>query len=290
MKYLWILIALAVIALGVTVGINTEQEEVNPNFTYDLSDPLERIKLPKDLKEISGLCWWDDHEVAGIQDEDGFVFIIDTKKEKVEQREKFTKDGDYEGIALVGKKLYITRSDGRIFRIKDYDKKDQKTKVYKTPLDYDNDVEGLCYDEISNSLLLLCKDRSGLKKHKKHKRSVYAFSLETKELRKKPWMQIDTRGLSDFVTEQTGRKKEKNFMPSGIEIHPKTGNIFIISSVGELIVEIDREGNLISCSALPKGTFSQPEGITFDPEGFLYISNEGRDGAADILKFGPATP
>lgn len=286
MKYLWTLAALAVVALGVSIGMNSGELEVNPDFTYDLSSPLEKIKLPKELKEISGLTWWDKNEVAGIQDEDGFVFIIDVKKEKIEEKEKFTKDGDYEGIAVVGKKLYITRSDGKLFRIKSFDRKDQSTKSYKTPLDYSNDVEGLCYDASENALLLICKDKAGLKKTKKNKRAIYAFDLESKELRKKPWMMIDLRDLEKFVKSNTGAEKMPHFMPSGIEISPTSGNIFVISSSGHLILEMKRDGSFVSCSPLPKSKFLQPEGITFDPEGNLYISNEGKDGAANILKFG----
>jgi uncharacterized protein YjiK len=290
MKYLWTIAALAILALGVSIGINVKDFVTNPDFTYNLAEPLETIKLPKALKEISGLTWWDDNQVAGIQDEDGFVFIIDVNKEEIVEREKFTKDGDYEGIALAKNKLYITRSDGKLFRVKSFDKKDQKTKDYKTDLGYANDIEGLCYDPIDDALLLVCKEKSGIKKNKKHKRAIFAFDLKTKELRKKPWMLIDTRELKQFVFNETGSDKKFNFRPSGIEVHPITGNLFIISAVGHLIIEIDRTGKFIACSHLPRKDFKQPEGITFDPEGNLYISNEGRDKSANILKFGANFP
>jgi uncharacterized protein YjiK len=287
MKYLWLGTGLSVIALTIVLGLSHVDQETNPAFPFDLANPSEVVKLPSDLREISGLAWWDDHKLAGIQDEDGFIFIINLKKQKVKDREKFTKDGDYEGIAKVGKKIYITRSDGQLYRVKSFDKKDQKTKDYNTPLKHSHDVEGLCYDQLSNNLLLACKDKSGIEKHKKHRRSIFAFDLDTKKLVKKPWMTIDTREIQRFAAEDAGYDRSFNFMPSGIEVHPTTGHIFIISSPAQLIVEIDREGAFISSSFLPREDFVQPEGITFDPDGNLYISNEGRGQAANIMKFVP---
>jgi len=37
--------------------------------------------------------------------------------------------------------------------------------------------------------------------------------------------------------------------------------------------------------ALDPVLFNQPEGLTFAPNGDLYISNEGGEGVATILKF-----
>ena len=125
----------------------TDMSDVASALPYNLTQPDQKIKLPDRLREISGLTWWDDHQLAGVQDEDGYIFIIDTISGDVVEQEKFQKDGDYEGIARVGKKLYIARSDGNLFKVKDFDEKDQKTKEYKTKLSAANDVEDLYYSK-----------------------------------------------------------------------------------------------------------------------------------------------
>ena len=73
--------------------------------------------------------------------------------------------------------------------------------------------------------------------------------------------------------------------PSGIEIHPLNQHIYIITSVGKLLIVLDKKGRLIDVAKLPKKLFKQAEGISFDTNGDLYISNEGVSGRGNILKF-----
>ena len=61
----------------------------------------------------------------------------------------------------------------------------------------------------------------------------------------------------------------------------------MISSVGKLLVVLDRDGYILGVHALDPNLFRQPEGICFSPEGDLYISNEGRGGKGYVLKFKP---
>ncbi|NNF02647.1 MAG: hypothetical protein HKN22_08170, partial [Bacteroidia bacterium] len=62
-------------------------------------------------------------------------------------------------------------------------------------------------------------------------------------------------------------------------------DIYILSSVGELILILDDKGNFKNCSGLPDELFLQPEGICFDDDAVLYIANEGHDKKARLLKF-----
>jgi hypothetical protein len=48
---------------------------------------------------------------------------------------------------------------------------------------------------------------------------------------------------------------------------------------------LDRNGELIRLYSLKPKLFTQPEGIAFEPDGDLLISNEGKGGKAEILKF-----
>ena len=75
------------------------------------------------------------------------------------------------------------------------------------------------------------------------------------------------------------------FMPSGIAIHPDTKDVFLISSVGKLLVVLNKNGKIIDMAPLKRSLFRQPEGITFDKEGNMFISSEGRGKKGYILKF-----
>jgi DNA-binding beta-propeller fold protein YncE len=70
-----------------------------------------------------------------------------------------------------------------------------------------------------------------------------------------------------------------------LAIHPFTRDIYVIASVGKLLVVLNPEGKIKHVIKLPVSVFKQPEGIAFDSAGNLFITNEGRNGKGNILKF-----
>ena len=82
-------------------------------------------------------------------------------------------------------------------------------------------------------------------------------------------------------------KDKLEFAPSGIAVHPKTQNIYVLSSQGKTLVVLHSDGQIAHIEKLEKEIHPQPEGICFDQEGNLFISNEGKeeDGVGKIYKF-----
>ena len=75
------------------------------------------------------------------------------------------------------------------------------------------------------------------------------------------------------------------FKPSAAGINPVNGKLYIVASVGKLLVIADKNGKVEQAIRLDPVMYNQPEGMTFAPNGDLYISNEGGEGIATILKF-----
>jgi uncharacterized protein YjiK len=75
------------------------------------------------------------------------------------------------------------------------------------------------------------------------------------------------------------------FSPSAIAVHPITGEIYVTSSKGKLLLVLDRQGRIVHLEKLKKSLHTQPEGICFDADGTMFIANEGKDGKAKIYKF-----
>ena len=75
------------------------------------------------------------------------------------------------------------------------------------------------------------------------------------------------------------------FKPSAAGINPANGKLYIVASVGKLLVVADKDGKVEQVFKLDPTMYNQPEGMTFAPNGDLYISNEGGEGIATILKF-----
>lgn len=235
---------------------------------------IRKWDMPAELKEISALCYMDEHRFLTVQDEVGTVFIYNTETEKVEKKIPFTGKGDFEGIALKEKTAYVMRADGRIFEV-DLEKPGQGAKELKTSLTAKHDVEGFCYDKDNDRLLLAIKnvEPGGGADYK----GIYAFDLKEKTFIEEPVIKID---LNDPAFE--GGKK-KSVMPSSITIHPASKDIYITDGPKSKLLIIDRSGKVKNFIALGKD-FTQPEGITFSPGGQLYISNEGTREPGNIIE------
>jgi SdiA-regulated len=248
-----------------------KQKSPEGTFSYDLTLPDKIYTMPKHLKEISGLDYIAENTIACIEDKHGMIYIYDLKEENITERIFFGENGDYEDLSKVGEAYYVLRSDGAIFRVSG-----QKTSLYQTTLNEENNTEGLCYDRKNNSLLVACKDDPGNQIPKNYK-AVYKFRLKDFSLSEKPLFNIS---IDDIILPQANKNfvsDEKHFSPSGIAIHPVTGNIFIISSRGNILIEVHRFGRILHAEKIYNKLFPQPEGICFTPEGDLMISNEGKD-------------
>ncbi len=66
------------------------------------------------------------------------------------------------------------------------------------------------------------------------------------------------------------------FHPSALAQNPLTREWFVLSSVNKLLVITDENWKVKSVYPLDPSVFNQPEGIAFDQQQNLYISNEHR--------------
>lgn len=247
---------------------------------YDLSQPTERYKMPGDLTEISGLSYYKPGKLACIQDELAVVFIYSLTEKRVVDEHIFGKKGDYEGVEYVDGELYALRSDGEVYHftpedgIKILGGGGPEVHHIKIGLPGKNDMEGLGYDPKLDALLLATKnsDRRGTDKQ------IYYYGLKGKALYQGPVLkQADLQAFAGADDEEV--------KPSGLAVHPKTGEYYVLASGGHRLVVLTRNGKLLSSVALDPKLFRQPEGICFAPDGTLFIANEGDGGKGYVLRF-----
>jgi len=279
-----------------------EEPEENTGFLYDLEHPDTVFQLPRYLKEISGISYLNKDKIACVQDEKANIYIFDTKRGEVTSKIDFGKNGDYEDIAIVKNDAYVLRSDGTLFKVENFEANPKKAKKIKTPLSHKNNTEGLFYDKNTNSLLIACKNSPSIEKEKPFNgfKAIYRFDLKMKTLIEEPAYLLDfskidsakgTGSVSEFFTNAAVKLKLSNgssFYPSAIAIHPfDTEKIYLISSVGKLLIVLNTSGKLLDIIKLDSRIFNQPEGICFSEDGILFISNEAENGGGNILKFKP---
>ncbi|MEW6381136.1 MAG: SdiA-regulated domain-containing protein [bacterium] len=290
MKVFLVVLSCAVITMAggllfetgrISDGLKSVQVEAS-TFPYDLDNPADKFKLPHVLDEISGISYLPENKLACVQDEDGIIYVFDLERKKITATCEFGRERDYEDIALVNNTAYVLQSNGQILEITDFWRKDPTISRLKTPLlSKKNDTEGLAFDAESNSLLITCKGSQNTKKKRgglpglnglQGENTVYQFDLGTRKLSVKLGYTV---GADDA-----------SFHPSGIAVHPITRDIYILSSVNKTLIVVHPEGEIIAARRLDNKTFKQPEGICFNPDGDLFISNERhQEGKANILRF-----
>ncbi len=236
---------------------------------FNIAKPEIKIELSKELKEISGLSWFAKNRLAAIQDEAGTIYIMDSNTGEIKEKIRFSLPGDFEGVEFVDGSLYAITSGGTLFSFKINNPK--KVERIETPLYWKNNTEGLAYDVINHRMLIACKDQAGIKESQIKGKAIYSLDLSNHRLSEKPVVVLRKNALEKFI-------KIDKFKPSALSIDPLTGNIYILASVGNLLIVLNNRFGVIAVTKLPAKIYGQPEGICFSPEGDLYISNEGTQG------------
>jgi len=260
----------------------------NSSIVYNIKKPDEKHFLPYVLAEISGLSYKEGGNLLAVDDETGKVFEYDATKKEIVHSIEFAKPGDYEGVELINGKIYVMESDGDIYSF-DYSKsKKVEAQKYENDLSRENDTEGLGYDPVTNSLLIVCKEKGEVRQNNAKGRAVYSLNLDEAALSENPLFSIRTKDLKKFWEEnkdveyEVGRIK---FKPSAIAFHPIEKRFYILSSVGKLLVVVNRNGSIQATYPISPRVLSQPEGLCFAPNGDMYISSEGEGDRGYILKF-----
>ena len=111
--------------------------------------------------------------------------------------------------------------------------------------------------------------------------SIFTWNPVTKDLISSGSFTMDLSKLVEQeVILRTGLKA------SALTRNPHTGEWYILSSVNKLLVVATPDWKIKSIHHLNSSIFIQPEGLAFDEQMNLYISNEGDElSAGNILKF-----
>ena len=236
--------------------------------------------MPKQLLEISGLSYIDDSRFACVQDEQGTIYIYNIASSSVEKEIPFGGVGDYEGLAVVGETVWVLRADGKLFEVNNIKAAKPLVKEHSTHLTIKQDSEGLCYDKKNSRLLIAIK---GAELNTEDYKGIYAFDLSTKKMDQKPVFKIDL--LNEvFENNGSGKKKKGSFNPSGIAIHSLNGDMYITDGRNSKLLITDAAGKIKKLYQLNTSDFPQPEGITFNAAGDLFIANEGTKQPGNILQ------
>ena len=252
---------------------------------YDLEKPALSLKLPKELREISGISYFSDNLAIAIQDENAVLYFLSLSNGEIVDSLNFGEDGDYEGITSDENNIYILRSDGYIFTMPKIVTDSPKVNKINTILDNSFDTEGICYNSKTKNLLIACKENAD----ELSTRNIFNYSIEGQIIEKNPAYRISLNNIKKYLEnapetvefdELRGYfddSSEDFFYPSDIAVHPISGDIYICSAKSiSLLVVISQEGNLKYIQLIPEDILPQTEGISFTPTGDLILCSEGK--------------
>jgi len=265
-----VIVLAAIVAFSFSRKIEKDiSHELKSEREYTINNKWE---LPRILEEVSGIYYYAPNKLASVQDEDGTIFIYNLEKKEIEQEIDFAGSGDYEALTVKGKDAYVLRSDGVLFEIKDF-LGTPKTFKYEPELEHFVNFEGLCFSKDLKKLLMITKDedvKDGIK-------NVYSFDLNSKEFDSTVPFKVETeKGIfKDF---------KGSFRPSEIEINPKNGEYYVLDGKNPRLLILNSSFKVLRLISLDEDDFEQPEGITFDEMGKLFISNEAGKNNANIIE------
>ena len=261
-------------------GCTGNKSYQGPN-EYDLNTPV-KYNMPEDLLEISGIAFnkGNPDTLYAEQDEQGELFYFKPGSNKINQL-KFGKSGDYEDVVVSNGWVIMLRSDGTLFTFPLTDLKKAETNSNKQQdLLPKGEYEGMYADDVSQSVYVLCKHCS----IEKTSKTTTIFNLKLSadgSLQSSGQSTIDVKKIEEL----TGGNKI-SFHPSALAKNPQTNEWYILSSVNKLLVVADTGWNVKAVYPLNPAVFHQPEGMAFDKDNNLYISNEGdKFGPGNVLKF-----
>jgi uncharacterized protein YjiK len=268
-----------VLVCAITLSIGCKGQSYASPDGYDLNKP-QKENLGKVLNEISGITFNDDdNTLLAISDSKEKVFQLNMDKQKLKDyTDKLVgPDSDLEDIVKVDSTLYLLSSKGVIYEVPAR-KSIDTVRTYTFPSGDQNDFETLYFDPSVKSLIMVCK-KCPVDKGR-DMRTAYRFDLVKKQFDSSVFFTFSTAEVKNLL-----KDSDAKFDPSAACIHPKSKRLYVLSSAGNLLVITDTRGKVIEAYKLNPDQFPQAEGITFAPNGDMYITNEGKYGNPTLQVF-----
>lgn len=251
--------------------------------SYNLGkDAATRWKLPGCLTEISGLAMAPDGRLFAHNDEVAIVYEVDYLSGEIVKAFGLANLGqtiadDLEGIAFVDDTAYMVTSAGRIYEFPEGEDGEHVTfNVYDSGVGCACEIEGLAFDPCGRVLLILCKNP--LVQELAGKVGIYRWSVDNKRTVEGGHTLVDMAEILAAID-------KKKFQPSGIEVHPESGNYFLVAARQGSVTEVTPNGRVVAAMRFPAKWHRQAEGITFAPDYTMIVSDEGAGKSARLTLY-----
>jgi uncharacterized protein YjiK len=274
-----------VAAILLTLMVSACSAETPETLASDGSDQgdFKQWKLPKRLREISGLALTPDERLLAVADEKAIVYELDYQEGKIIKSFALGDPpvrADFEGIAVLGDTIWLMTSDGLLFAAAEgADGRSVPYQKYDTDHGDYCELEGLAQDRATTTLLLVCKQT----KSKHDDLMIFEWSASIDGIE-------HNRDVAVPEALIIGTIDKKRISPSGIAVDPQTGERVLVAARQGVLVRLTADGVLSEAILLKKkGRHKQAEGIEMTRDGRLLIADEGGKGRARLAVYSAPT-
>ncbi|HSK12247.1 MAG TPA: hypothetical protein VK907_03475 [Phnomibacter sp.] len=244
-------------------------------YAFDKPDLV--IKLPNKLSEVSGLDFFNDSIIVMISDDKPNIYTYNLSRKKIQGEIKLEGAIDLEDIVVAGQHIYALQSDGKIWKVQDPLNTPEITFA-TLQLEPPFELEGIDVNSKGDSLFVSTKywNKKG---SDKRKLPVFTFAASFSGA------EIPVRRLFDVMDHFPEGQAKIPFHPSAIRWAKHLDQWLILSTNKKFLAFADRAGQIQCVEKLDQAIYIQPEGLAFDKDLNLYITNEGKTGNANLMKF-----
>lgn len=247
---------------------------------FDLVHPESVTNLPMGVKAFTDFVMMDSTHLICLDDQIGGVLVYDMISNKSQ---------GYLPTGIHSKITEVSKIDSTIILV------DEKMDLHFLMPPYDSTSivteslsekswisSGMCLHEQTKRLFFVAESdiENDVQNH-----LIYTFNLNQKKMSERPLFEIKSEDIEAFalannIAVPTNRLDDNgdtvdvfSFKPDVIAVHPKTNEIYVLSSVDRSLAVYNQFGQVVNFTVLNEDLFSQPKAMTFFPNGDLLLTN-----------------
>ena len=248
---------------------------------FDLTHPNSVQTLPMGVQPFSDITLLDSTHLIGLNQELGSLYMYNLDDHTVAPFLPWDLGAKICNVSNLDSTLVLVDDAKHIhFLQAPYD------STSLTTLSLENEqfeATSVCLHKETNRLFLISSNQERVEGYSSS--SIYAYNLNQHKLNPQPLFTISGEDVEAFAIQNNllvpdsdlsikdDTLERINFTPSAIAVHPKTNEIYVLSSVDHTLVVLDQFGKVVNFTTLDKITFSNPSAMTFRPNGDLLITN-----------------
>ncbi len=247
---------------------------------FDLSTPLYRHKLPKHLRELSGLALIAGTRVVLHDDNISTLFEFDYARPRPQPVRLMPRlppiRGDFEGVAIAQGQMHLMTSRGELFL---FGTQSSHPQTYQTEFFGRCNFEGLAADPAGARFFFPCKYPRFETRAKIHLFvATQPFGEDTSDAQREHKIVVD-------VAPVLAAYRLQRLRPSAIEwLNDST--LLVLAGKERVLLEITTDGKVNAWRRLSFWRHRQAEGLTIGGDGNLVIADEGRWSGGKITVYG----